>query len=70
VEKQIDIIMQSDGIRFGKPGEGLYKDRTGGLQRLGTGQAEEQDIPIGTIIRNPRTGQRKRKTASGWEDVK
>jgi hypothetical protein len=70
VQKQIDIIMQRDGIKFGKPGEGLYKDRTGGLQRLGPGQVEEQDIPIGTIIRNPRTGQRKRRTASGWEDVK
>lgn len=70
VKKQIGIIMQRDQIRFGKPGEGLFKDQTGGLQRLGTSAATSTSkVPIGTIIRNPRTGQRKRKTASGWEDI-
>lgn len=70
VKKQIDIIMRRDQIRFGKPGEGLFKDQVNGLQRLGRpAAAGASEVPIGTIIRNPKTGQRKRKTASGWEDI-
>jgi hypothetical protein len=72
VQKQLDIIMREDNIKFGKPGEGLYKDKAGGLQRLGSNAegAGQQELPVGTVVRNPQTGQRKRKTASGWEDIK
>jgi hypothetical protein len=69
VQRQIDIITRRDNIRFGRPGEGLFRSRTDGLQRLGNSQREEQDIPIGTIIRNPRTGQRMRRTTFGWENI-